>query len=85
MADLHLVLKWHWYDMIERGEKREEYRELKKFYMDRLSTKKYDKVVFHKGYSNETMTFDIISIEIGKGKEELGAETNKDYFVIKFK
>ena len=42
---LHLVLKAKWYDMIERGEKREEYREIKPYWEKRLldyaSLKKY--------------------------------------------
>lgn len=33
---LDLSLKYQWYDMIERGEKKEEYRELKPFYRDRF-------------------------------------------------
>ena len=33
---LDLSLKWEWYDMIERGEKTEEYREIKDYYLKRL-------------------------------------------------
>lgn len=33
---LHLPLKGEWYDMIESGEKREEYREFKEYYILRL-------------------------------------------------
>lgn len=33
---LHLTLKKRWWDMIERGEKREEYREIKPYWTQRL-------------------------------------------------
>ena len=33
---LHLILKEKWYRMIERGEKTEEYREIKPFWIKRL-------------------------------------------------
>lgn len=36
MKILNLVLKGHWYDMIERGEKTEEYREIKPYWEKRL-------------------------------------------------
>ena len=36
MANLHLVLTGHWYDMIDRGEKPEEYREITPYWMKRL-------------------------------------------------
>ena len=45
--------------------------------------KSYTKVRFHRGYTSTTMTFEIESISIGKGREEWGAEPNKEYFIIK--
>lgn len=36
MKTLHLVLKSKWYDMIKRGEKKEEYREIKQYWANRL-------------------------------------------------
>lgn len=36
MKTLHLVLKSKWYDMIEIGEKKEEYREIKPYWEKRL-------------------------------------------------
>lgn len=36
MKTLHLVLKSKWYDMIDRGEKTEEYREIKPYWEKRL-------------------------------------------------
>ena len=37
MKTLHLVLKANWYDMIDRGEKKEEYREIKPYWTKRLT------------------------------------------------
>lgn len=39
MRILHLHLKAQWYDMIERGEKREEYREITSYWVNRLRDK----------------------------------------------
>lgn len=36
MEDLHLNLKGKWFDMILSGEKKEEYREIKKYWVNRL-------------------------------------------------
>lgn len=36
MKTLHLVLKKKWYDMIENGIKKEEYREIKSYWIKRL-------------------------------------------------
>ena len=61
---LDLSLKWEWYDMIERGEKTEEYREIKDYYLKRLVyrsedmpplevkyTKKSDMLLFARMYN----------------------------------
>lgn len=86
---LHLILKKKWYNMIESGEKKEEYREIKPFWQKRLQMPNlfdlvhYDTVTFHYGYSNRTMTFKIKDIVIAEGKSEWGAEPGKKYFVIK--
>lgn len=44
-----------------------------------------EQVIFQNGYAKNSprMTFEIESISVGKGKEERGAEPNKEYFVIK--
>lgn len=98
---LHLVLKHKWYDMIESGEKLEEYRECTRYWAKRLlgytefiikpgrlsqrvclSIKKGSKVVFHKGYTNTTMTFNIESLAYGHGLPQWGAPKEK-CFIIK--
>ena len=43
----------------------------------------FEKVCFHLGYTNTTMTFRIWRFILSTGKEEWGAEPNKHYFVIK--
>lgn len=42
---LHLTLKKQWFDMILSGEKKEEYREIKWFWVSRLITHYYGDVV----------------------------------------
>ena len=52
-----------------------------------ISFREYSKVCFHLGYTNTTMTFNIVTMfmAIGTGycKDDWGAEPNKHYFVIK--
>lgn len=99
MKTLHLVLKSKWYDMIDRGEKKEEYREVKQYWMKRLIEDvgedeegdtschviyvDYDCVCFHRGYTSTTMTFTVEDIDVGKGKPEWGAPADRDVFIIK--
>ena len=70
---LHLILKTCWYNMITQGIKREEYRENKPYWKKRLFSHKYTHVCFHRAYTNETMTYKIESISIGRGRAEWGA------------
>ena len=97
MKTLHLPLKAKWYEMIESGVKTEEYREIKPYWTERLTyvsaidfegehlhsvVKHFTHVKFSYGYTKRTMTFEIESITIGKGKPEWGAPT-EDVFIIK--
>lgn len=96
MKTLHLPLKAKWYEMIESGVKTEEYREIKPYWIDRITdvvpdyelgkyvnkAKPFTHVKFSYGYTKRTMTFEIESITIGKGKPEWGAPT-EDVFIIK--
>lgn len=95
MKILDLVLTYHWYDMIESGEKKEEYREIKPYWIRRLIEQPmdedsghvffcdYDYVRFHRGYTSTTMTFTVREISIGGGKPEWGAPTDSHVFIIK--
>ena len=95
MKTLKLVLKRKWFDMIASGEKKEEYRELTKYWQSRLWeysrcsdacwAKEYDAVTFFLGYAKNrpSMTFRWLGTDIEQGKPEWGAEPGKCYFVIK--
>ena len=48
-----------------------------------LQIAKYQYVVFHRGYTKETMKFDLDSISIGKGNPKLGAPEGKNVFILK--
>ena len=83
---LHLPLKSEWYNLIESGIKKEEYREIKPYWIKRLCTtdsnfKHYDKVKFSYGYTKKTMTFLIEKISKGKGRKEWGA-MDDEVFII---
>lgn len=76
MKVLHLTLKKKWFDMIASGEKKEEYRELKEYWIKRFCTKEwykfemevlhkaidkhYDAVIFRNGYNKNAP---VITIE----------------------
>ena len=122
---LHLVLKRKWWEMIESGEKKKEYRDFTPFYVKRLCDnpcfnkqgeiierkiidkwtldacekrgidlktawvngniipKDYSSVTFHFGYTNKTMTYSVKDISVGEGRTAWGAESGKEYFIIK--
>lgn len=68
---LHLVLKHHWFDKIVSGEKTSEYRVCSEYWNKRLTNANYDTVVFHKGYTNTTAIYKIISIAITNEPNDL--------------
>lgn len=90
---LHLVLKKQWWDMIESGVKKEEYRSISEYWIKRLtlgkfrgngcldSYKPYKEVCFHLGYTNVTMKFEIACITQGLGVKEWGGG-NMRVFII---
>ena len=99
---LHLVLKGKWYDMIASGEKTEEYREAKPYWIKRIlddsSSKllraasipllfslrsKYERVCFHRGYTSQTMIFEIKDVLYDMGKVAWGAPVSKTVIIIK--
>lgn len=67
---LHLVLKREWFEKIKSGEKKTEYRAFSPYWNKRFEYSKYidftqcwrcpyDVVIFHNGYTNETISFQI--------------------------
>ncbi|WP_447767028.1 hypothetical protein [Sphingobacterium faecium] len=94
MRILHLTLKKKWFDMIASGIKKEEYREEKQYWVDRLTTeigeefytfKDFDFICFRNGYSKDapTVTVKCNGILYKTGLEEWGAEKGNRYFTIK--
>lgn len=85
MKILHLTLKKKWFDLIQSGEKTEEYREIKPYWEKRFEGVISGKINFKNGYSKNAACFivELKRIEIREGKEEWGAEKGKKYFVLK--
>lgn len=99
-----LPIKKKWFDMILSGEKKEEYREIKPYYIARFVKwlgfpKSEEKTVlqlmretesikpreieFRNGYSADSPSFIAkCTIKIGAGREEWGAEKDKEYFIL---
>jgi len=95
---LTMTLKKHWFDMIKAGVKKEEYREMKMYWIERLCEelgfedggivskfKQYDQIKFINGYGKDAPRFTIecLGIEIGHGKPEWGAYPDQNTFIIK--
>jgi hypothetical protein len=95
MKILHLTLKKKWFDMIASGEKTEEYREIKPFWISRLQAwgnaydpcRDFNAIRFYNGWACSekyaNITLESKGIEVGEGKPEWGAEPNKEYYIIK--
>lgn len=92
---LILPIKRKWFDMIKSGEKKEEYREIKPYWTKRLQNDglfecntKYGfcrPVIFKNGYRKDSpKIFCLCKSEIreGQGKQEWGAEPNKEYYIL---
>ena len=67
-AVLHLSLTKRWFDMIKSGEKKEEYRQDKMYWKDRLvkkgywhsqTCKQFDIIRFKNGYAKDAPTMDV--------------------------
>jgi len=92
MRNLTLNVKKKWFDMIAFGVKKEEYREIKKYWKDRLlepvfilSFKEFDTVTFKNGYSKNapTMVVEFKGIDIGNAVPEWSDNWQGKVFVIK--
>ena len=89
-AVLPLVLKGKWYDMIERGEKTEEYREKTPYWKKRIlrwiySRKYYNVVAFSRGYRKASMFFWAacsFNTHIGFSKGEWGEPAEEHYKIF---
>ena len=70
MKILHLTLKKKWFDLIASGEKKHEFRESKKHWLDRLiakdgKPKKFDEIHFRNGYKKDSPSMRVECGEIG--------------------
>jgi hypothetical protein len=93
MKILHLTIKKQWFDKIASGEKKEEYREQKKYWQHRFvkegywmsqTCKEFDAVLFRNGYSktSPTILVECLGIELSDvGNPEWGFTVK--CFVIK--
>lgn len=91
---LDLVLKAEWFEKIKSGKKTVEYREVKKYWGERMFAKLpnyktvfaeqiVDKVLFSKGYDRkEQMLFKIKKIEILTSGLETDLKTKKPVYAI---
>lgn len=96
MKTLHLTLKKKWFLLILHKIKLEEYREIKPFWISRISTipkeysnwdegiKDFDTITFKNGYVADApeMVVECKGIAIKEGKPEWGAVQGTKYFVI---
>lgn len=91
---LTLPIKKKWFDMIKSDEKKEEYREIKPYYtsrfvyFDEVLNEPFIKgcmnIMFRNGYSKNSPSIKcLVNIDTGTGREEWGAEPNKEYYVLK--
>jgi hypothetical protein len=99
MKILHLTLKKKWFDLILSGEKKEEYREIKRYWIHRLCDeveyetgitwegvfKKFDNIEFINGYGKNApkMIVECKGINIGQAKPEWSDNWKGDVFIIK--
>lgn len=94
---LTLPIMGKWFDMILSGEKSEEYREIKPYYMARFK-KIFDMhpyshiptgndiraICFRNGYGSSRPEFVAeCSLDIKTGRQEWGAEPGKEYYTLK--
>lgn len=93
---LHLNLKSKWFDLILSGVKKQEYRDISKYWESRFSMlfpKEHEgemynpiveTIIFSNGYSKDRRQFEIewIGSYKGTGRECWGAEKDQHYYVL---
>lgn len=85
MKVLHLTLKKKWFDLIASGAKKEEYREIKPYWNQRLQTESFDVVEFRNGYGKHvpSVTVELQGVDRGLGIVEWGAPEKTMVYIIK--
>lgn len=89
---LTLPIKKKWFEMIRKGEKFEEYREIKPYYTTRFKNvwngsliggTAIREIMFRNGYTAKSpYIIAACTLRIGKGKPEWGAEKDKEYYIL---
>lgn len=79
-----LPIKKFWFDMILSGVKKEEYREIKPYYISRFKDFGERRwITFRNGYSRTSPSFEALcSLREDYGRPEWGAEEGTKYFVL---
>lgn len=79
---LRLTIKKLWFDMIKNDDKKEEYREIKPYWDDRLN-EKYSHVLFVNGYApnSPSVMVECKGIRKGKGKKKWGGGYEQVYVI----
>lgn len=92
---LTLTIKKKWYNMILSGEKKEEYRAMTKYYESRfmnlwrgslIGGEAERKIALRNGYLSTSPTMIVtVTLDIGPGRSEWGAEPGKEYYRLHIK
>ena len=84
MKILHLTLKKKWFDMIKSGVKKEEYREIKPYWVKRLANKSYDAIKFRNGYNpnSPTLLIEMKGVSRSLGIVEWGAPEATPVYIL---
>ncbi len=91
MKILELAVTYHWYDEIESGRKKEEYRKDTPYYRKRLMYpesctevwKKYDAIRFRRGrFGKKTMLVKHEGTRLGFGNPEWGAPDDEKVLIL---
>ena len=87
--ELNLTIKKKWFDMITSGVKKEEYREIKPYWVKRLKLRvgyrDFDTILFRNGYqkTSPSVRVDCLGIHQGKANPKWSDNTKGYFFVIK--
>lgn len=87
---LTLTIKKKWFDMIKSGIKKEEYREINRYYDSRFDKYFYKNnvltpnyIIFRNGYKKDSPKIKCLcDLAQGFGKEEWGATPEHGYYIL---
>ena len=97
MKAIHLTLNKKWFDMILSGEKKEEYREIKPYWLSRLKyhcnhldmmhefNHDYTHIIFKNGYSktSPSILIELNETKFGKAKPEWSGNWDGEVIILK--